>query len=202
MSWARRNRWPLLALIVLVPGAIVAAMSVNLFSYYGSQAQHPVVVPSGQPGEYTPAFATTDDDGNPIEPPPGPRPTATMTLDDYTVVPADSDIGREVGLLAGTEAVAALIHVDATGMTEDAFSCDALLTAPGPQGERSWDPASSGTEIDYSPSGDLTEYCSLSGGDEFDWEVVFVVPEGVGETATLSVTRGSFPAERVLQLDH
>lgn len=202
MTWARRNRWGLVALILLVPGAIVAAMSVDLFGYYGSIAQHPVVVPSGEPGAYTPAFSLTDDDGNPIEPPPGPRPTAIMTLEAYNVVPADSDLGQEVGLLPGTEGVGARIHVDATGMTDDAFSCDAELSAPGPQGERTWDPASSGIEIDYNSSGDLTEFCSLSGGEEFDWEVVFVVPEGVGETATLFVTRGSYPAQRVLQLDH
>jgi hypothetical protein len=177
-------------------------MSVDLFGYYASMAQHPTVVPSGAPGEYTPLFAETDDGGDPVEPPPGARPTATMTLEDYTIVPSDSDTGREVGLLEGTEAVAALIHVDATGMTEDAYSCDAVLTAPGPEGERTWEPASSGIDIDYSPSGELTSYCSLSDGTVFDWEVVFVVPEGVGEGATLSVTRSSFPPERVLQLDH
>ncbi|MEO5919841.1 MAG: hypothetical protein ABIQ01_01730 [Pseudolysinimonas sp.] len=202
MTWLQRNRWALLALVVLVPAAIVAAMSVDLFRYYGSLAQHPVVVPAGEPGEYTPQFASTDDNGDPIEPPAGGRPTATMTLDDYTIVAADSDTGREVGLLPGTEGVAALIHVDAAGMTEDAYSCDAVLTAPGPEGERTWEPASSGLEIDYSPSGDLTSYCSLSEGSEFDWEVVFVVPEGVGEIATLSITRSNFPPERVLQLDH
>jgi hypothetical protein len=202
MNWVKHHRWALLALVVLVPGAIAAAMSVNLIGYYSSLAQHPTVVPSGEPGQYTPQFATTDDEGDPIEPPPGARPTATMTLQDFTIVPADSDTGREVGLLEGTEAVAALIHVDAAGMTEDAYSCDAVLTAPGPEGERTWEPASSGIEIDYSPSGDLTSYCSLSDGSEFDWEVVFVVPEGVGEIANLSVTRSSFPPERVLQLEH
>lgn len=202
MTWIARNRWALLALLVLVPGAIVAAMSISLFRYYDSLAHHPIVVPSGEPGAYTPAFETTDLDGNDIELSPGARPTAQMTLDSYTVVPADSNVGQEVGLLEGTEAVAAVIHVDATGMTEDAYSCDAILTAPGPDGERTWETASSGTDIDYSPSGDLQNFCSLSDGSEFDWEVVFVVPAGVGDIATLSITRSSFPTERVLQLEH
>jgi hypothetical protein len=201
VTWITRHRLALLALVVLVPAAIAAAMSVSTFGYYASMAQHPVVVPSGESGEYIPAFPTTDDEGEPIQPKPGTPPTATMKLEKYTIVPADSEIGREVGLLEGTEAVAALIHVDATGMTEDAYSCDAVLTAPGPEGERTWEPASNVLEIDYSPGGELTSFCSLSDGVEFDWEIVFVVPEGVGESATLYVTRSSFPAERVLQLD-
>jgi hypothetical protein len=202
MTWSKRNRWALLSLLVLVPGAVLAATSVNTFNYYGSMRQEPVLVANGETGEYTPEFPKTNDDGDPVTPPPGPRPTAKMTLVDYLVVSADTDIGQEVGLLDGTEAVSALVHVDATGMSEDAYSCGGILTAPGPEGERTWDPASSGLEIDYSPSGDLTEFCSLSEGDEFDLELVFVVPEGVGESAQLYITSGNFPPRRVLQLDH
>jgi hypothetical protein len=201
VTWVRRNRWALLALAVLVPGAVLAAVSIDVFDYYGPQQHHPRIVAKGDPARYTPDFAQEDDHGEPIVWPSGPRPAATLTLTDYTVVAADSDTGREVGLLPGTEAVAALIHVDARDLNEYAYGCEAILTAPGPQGERTWEQASY-ADIDYTPGDGLKQDCYLADGGQYDWEAVFVVPEGVGDIATLSVTRGAFPAERVLQLDH
>jgi hypothetical protein len=193
MTWVRRHRWALVALIALVPAALAAAMSVVWFGYVDARAQHPVPVPSGDPGTYVADRPSEDADEQD-------HLTATLTLTDYAVVPWDTDTGREVGLLTGTEAVSALIHVDATGLPDDTFSCQALLVAPGPEGDRVWDSAMG--EIDYYPSGELQANCDLGEGAAFDWEAVFVVPEGVGEDARLVITDGS-PAPRYqLQLEH
>ncbi|HTL41272.1 MAG TPA: hypothetical protein VL294_07345 [Pseudolysinimonas sp.] len=193
MTWVRRHRWALAALVVLIPAALAAAMSIAWFRYVGAEAQHPVVVRSGDPGTYA-----TDRPGSDAQELSGL--TATLTLTGYNVVPWNTETGREVGLLEGTEAVSALIHVDATGLPEDVFSCQALLIAPGPEGDRVWETASG--EIDYYPSGDLHGYCDLSEGTAFDWEAVFVVPEGVGDDARLIISDGSLNPRYQLQLEH
>jgi hypothetical protein len=184
-GWWRRNRWALIALIFVIPGALVAALSVYGFGYFGNQASDGARVAKGDTGVFTTEASLT----------------AGMSLTSYTVVPWDSDTGRDVGLVEGTEAVSAILHVDATGLPEDVYSCDAILTAPGPGGERVWDVAS-GSDIDYYPSGDLVAYCDLASGGEFDWEAVFVVPEGVGDDATLFITDAGFPPARVLRMAH
>lgn len=196
MSWLRRNRWALLALVILVPAAVAAAMSISLFRYYADLQHDPVVVPEGETGEFVPTRPGAGDElpvpvGEPAE----------FTMDSYVVVPWDTDVGREVGLLEGSEAVSVLIEVDATGMPEGTFSCSAILVAPGPQGERVW-PMASGSDLDYYPSGDIEANCSLSQGSAFTWEAVFVVPEGVGEDAELYISYGALQPRRVLQLEH
>ncbi|MGN6503260.1 MAG: hypothetical protein ACTHKX_10235 [Pseudolysinimonas sp.] len=194
MSWLRRHRWALAALVVLIPAALAAAMSVVWFRYVETQAQHPASVRTGDPGTYVAGRPSGGDVDSSSDL------TASLTLTDYNVVPWNSDTGREVGLLDGTEAVSALIHVDATGLPEDTFSCHAVLIAPGPEGDRVWDTASG--EIDYYPSGDLHANCDLSEGTAFDWEAVFVVPEGVGEGARLIISDGSLIPRYQLQLEH
>jgi hypothetical protein len=189
-AWVRRHRWGLIALAVLLPAAVLASLSVSWFGYYETQAQHPVVVESGSPA--TIETIRFDSEGTA---------TAELSLDSYTVVPADTEAGREVGLLPGSEAVSAVIHVDATGAPEDAASCDAILVAPGPEGERIWRIAGGG-DIDYYPSGDLESFCSLNNGVAFDWEAVFVVPEGVGDDATLYIVTTDLVPRRILQLEH
>lgn len=194
-AWLRRNRWALIALVVLIPGALAAAMSVSWFAYYGERLPSWAVVPPGEAGSFVP------DRPRPEDGTPTPAPPASLTLTDYTIVPWDSDPGRELGLLEGTEAVSALIRVDAAGMPEDVFGCAAQLVADGPSGERTWTVASS-LDIDYYPGGDLEASCRLSQGGSFTWEAVFVVPEGVAEDARLYITRGAFQPQRVLLLEH
>jgi hypothetical protein len=197
-GWLKRNRWALLALVVLVPAAIAAALSIETFRYYGAQSQQGTRVPEGEPGSYVPERPVPEDeDAPPLDPPP----PASMLLSDYLIVPWNSEGGRGVGLLEGSEAVSILIEIDATGMPDDVYNCDAILVAPGPGGEREWQIAS-GDDIDYYPSGDLHASCDLHSGEKFVWEAVFVVPEGVAADADLYITRGSSVNERVLLLEH
>lgn len=189
-AWLRRHRWGLIALAVVLPGAVLASMSISWFRYYETQAQHPVVVESG--ASATVETIRLESEGTA---------TAELTLDSYTVVPAETETGQEVALLPGSEAVSAVIHVDATGAPQDAAGCDAILVAPGPEGERIWKTATGG-DIDYYPSGELESFCSLNNGVAFDWEAVFVVPAGVGDDATLYITTTGLVPRRVLQLEH
>jgi len=197
-AWIRLNRRPLIALAVLVPAALAAALSISAFRYYGNQLLQAETIGLGDSGQYVPQRALPDEED---AKPPAASPPAVVTLDDYDVVSWDSDIGREVGLQEGSEAVSALIHIDATGLPDDVYGCDAILTAPGPSGERTWVVASS-PDIDYYPSGDVSAYCDLASGEDFVWEAVFVVPEGVGDDADLFITRGGIRDERVLRLEH
>jgi hypothetical protein len=194
-AWLRRNRWGLVALAVIVPGALAAAASVSWFGYYAEKAPTWTVVPPGEAGTFVPERPQPEGGSA------APAPPASLTLTDYTIVPWDSEVGRDIGLLEGTEAVSALIDVDAGGMPDDAFRCDAQLVADGRSGERTWN-VSSGSDIDYYPSGELEASCGLPDGGRFTWEAVFVVPEGVAEDARLYITRGAFLPERVLLLEH
>lgn len=177
-GWFRRQRWALAALVVLIPAAVLASLSVRWFWYNDEHTPRPEIVAAGETGEYE---------------------GAELTLTDYDVVRWDSEIGAELGLLEGTEAVAALIHVDARdslASDENLIGCDASLVLPGPGGNRVW---RSGTSaIDYSPSGDLVGYCMLTDHVESDWEAVFVVPEGVGDVARLVITDGISSKEHLL----
>jgi hypothetical protein len=196
VTWVKRHRWGLTALAVLVPAALLAAMSIVWFRYMDAVAQHPVIVARGDTGTYqaTQPVPEHGEGGAAAGP-------AELSLTDYTVVSWDSETGRSVALLEGTEAVSAVIHVDARGLGEDTFGCEAVLIAPGPEGDRVWESALSG-DIDYYPSGDLEAFCSLNDGDEFDWEAVFVVPEGVAADARLIITDGSFQPRYQLELEH
>jgi hypothetical protein len=169
-GWFRRNRWALVALTVLVPAAVLASLSIEWFAYDAAHTQRPEVVAVGASGVYE---------------------GSEFTLSDYLVVPWDSETGQELGLLEGTEAVSALIHVDATGSSadeENLVSCDANLVLPDADGDRTWESGSSA--IDYYPSGDLVAYCMVNDHVESDWEAVFVVPEGIGQEARLVITDG------------
>lgn len=193
MTWVRSHRWALIALVVLIPATVLAALSVVWFDYTDTHTQNPTPIPSGEAGTWV---VTRPSDATPLAAPP----TAKLSLTSYEVVSWDSDTGKDVGLLEGTEAVSAIIHVDARSLPDDSYSCYARLLAPSPEGDREWDTASS--EIDYYPSGDLHANCDLSDGSEFEWEAVFVVPEGVGENARLVIRDGSPLPEYQLLLEH
>ena len=180
-DWLRRHRWGLIALAVLIPAAVLASLSIRWFDYNDMTSQNPQVIAGGETGV--------------VE-------RSLFTLTDFTVVGWDSEAGRELGLLEGTEAVSAIIHVDATespASDEHPIGCDALLVAAGPDGDRIWEAGSSA--IDYYPSGDLVGNCSLSGHEVLDWEAVFVTPEGTADQARLIIT-GSWPYRYLLQFEH
>jgi hypothetical protein len=209
MNWLKSHRWGVIALAVLIPASLLAAMSISWFRYTDSRSQHPVTVASGETGTYLADRPSPDDLLPGQTPTPDPTPqasidpadlTAEISLSSYSIVGWDTDTGRDVGLLEGTEAVSAIIHVDARGLPLDTFGCDASLLAPGPEGDREW-PAGF-TDLNYFPGGDLKSSCDLESGDEFDWEAVFVVPEGVGDTARLVITDGALIPKQQLVLEH
>jgi len=177
-SWWGRNRWSLLALAVVVPGAVLASLTVDWFDAQSYVLPNPVVVAEGATGTYQ---------------------GTTFTLTDHESFAWDSSRGTELEMLEGTEAVFATIHVDATGAEEVSFGCDAVLAAPGPDGDVIWQDGSLG-EISYFPPDPLESFCITSDRTEFDWLAIFVVPEGVAETTTLQIT-ASGGSPRVLLLE-
>ncbi|MEZ5189891.1 MAG: hypothetical protein R2717_02685 [Schumannella sp.] len=60
-AWLRRNRWALISLIVIVPGALVAAASVSWFAYYAGKAPTWTVVPLGEAGQFVPQRPLPED---------------------------------------------------------------------------------------------------------------------------------------------
>lgn len=163
MTWLKKSRWSLLAFVIAVPVAVLSALSIRFIPDLATTNPHPVMLEQGDIGTYK---------------------KVTFQLVDHKVVKADSDQGRELGALAGTEVVIVTLHVDATNAGKGIIGCDFALTAPGPAGQREWD--SNQLEVSLPYGGDDYEsYCILSDKKSFNLKQLFVVPEGVASTVSL-----------------
>jgi len=160
--WLRRWRWVLLALVVLVPGAALTAMSVGTFDHL-----------AGLPQIQNVSRGTVAHYGG-----------AEVRLLDRRVVTASSAAGRRDGVPAGTELVIATIRVDASRVpAKRSDTCDAELVDPAPGGDRVWRPG--GSRADYFPPSGYSSICQLSARPVYRYQAVFLVPRGVGATAEL-----------------
>ena len=112
MNWALRNRWWLLALAVLVPATIVAALWPRWFEYQDRVAGPTRPVAIGDSVEYG---------------------GATFTLEQWSVVLSTSPEGEELDLPVGTQRVSTVVSVEPG---EASPGCLAELVDP--DGNRRW----------------------------------------------------------------
>jgi hypothetical protein len=155
----------LLALVVLVPGAALTAMSVGTFDHL-----------AGLPVIQDVSRCTAAHYGG-----------AEVRLLDRRVVTASSAAGLRDGVPADTELVIATIRVDASRVpAKQADTCDAELVDPGPDGDRVW--RAGGSRADYSSPSGYSIACLLSPRPAYRYQAVFLVPRGVGATAELRLS--------------
>ena len=168
-SWWRRNAVALLVIVVSIPSLAWLLGGIILTQRLGNE---PGVIPvaAGETAQFG-----------------GYR--WTLTASD-TFEPRDSEgESRPVG----TELVAAIISVEPIpGDADDDASCDAVLTAPGPERvRRTWQRVGSPGDYLYRMADDTRGYCVLD-GTAYEYETVFLVPEGsYGESAIDVTVTGS-----------
>lgn len=164
MSWWRRSRWALLSLVVLVPAAVAAALSIDALDYLSSR---PSVVTVVEPGRSV-------DLGD-----------ASLRVLDSWIATAESERGERYAVPEGTALVSVTVELDSSAAPED-FACMVRLLEP--DRDRRW--TAGYTDTDYFPGRDLPDDvptgCSWA-GKPFPFEVTFLIPDDARETVMLEV---------------
>jgi len=164
VSWWRRSRWALLSLVVLVPAAVAAALSIDAVDYLASR---PSIVTTVEPGQ------SVDLGG------------AQVRVADSWIAPADSAAGKRYAVPEGTALVVVTLELDATAASED-FHCTVKLREPGR--DRRW--SAGFTDTDYFRSDSLPDdvptTCSWA-EVPFPFEVTFLIPDDAQDFVVLEV---------------
>jgi len=158
LTWARSNRWYLIALAILVPAAILVALHAGYWEYLEGRDGRPVAVTRDEPVAYS---------------------GATWTLTEWSAVDARSAEGTEAGLLPGTSLLAATLDVEPG---DAGLGCTVELTDAA--GERIWQDAPYDL-ADYERDDDTIDYCDSSAEEPYRLQVHFVVPDDAVEGARL-----------------
>lgn len=178
-SWWRKARAPLIALVVLVPAAIAAGLSVDAFDYLNSR---PRVVTTVAAGEATRLGEVG------------------FRLTDSWVAEADSAAGVEYGVPTGTALVSVTVEIDPTDASEEFTSCEMNLLQPGP--DRRWGESIGDTDYwpDHDAAGDVPVGCAPF-ASAYPRELVFVIPaDAVGQVVVEVVIGSKLPQALQLRL--
>ncbi len=163
-GWWRRSRWALLSLVVLVPAAVAASLSVDAVDYLMSRPSVVTTVEAGRAADLGDA--------------------RIRVLESWTA-PADSAVGEEYGVPEGTALVSVTLELDASAAAED-FACRVDLLDAGSQ--RHW--RSGFTDTSYFPGEGLPDDapfgCSWH-ATPFPFEATFLIPEDAVDDVVLEV---------------
>jgi hypothetical protein len=167
-GWFRRNRWALLAILVLLP-ATLGIMFVNQWvGYFAEWPSRPVRVAVGESVEYA---------------------DARRSIESVDRIHGASAAGQDRGLPTGTDLVVVTLTVDPTGSgpVGDRDLCTVWLAeSGGPHGERKWSNASTGAISPKGPRPELVS-CSSELNDPYSFVAEFVVPVDAGKSTTMTV---------------
>lgn len=160
MSWLRENRWWLVALVVLVPATIVAALWPQWFDYQ-NRINPPVLhAETGELVEYA---------------------GSQWRLDEWKIVLATSAEGGDLDLPVGTQLVAALVTIEPG---DRAPSCTASLV----DDERDrWWRTTIGSTPDFPGAPDASNYCDPDLTDPYQAVFTWVVPAEVGRSGAVEL---------------
>jgi hypothetical protein len=159
-TWWRRNRWFLVALAVIVPAAVLVALSDGWFSYAEMEQGRATVVASGESGDYA---------------------GATWSVTDAGAIAADTDAGESIGLLPGTSLVVVTLEVEPG---DEPPSC--TLELEDAVGTRLWDPAT--YDVDVSADDDAETYCPTDAEGPYTLQTWFVVPDDAVKDSRLRLS--------------
>ena len=166
ITWWKSHRWSVVAIAVLAPIALLVAMSTGWFRYEERVNGRPVVVAQGERVDYAGAI---------------------WTLEDSTVIHAESQAGREAGLVEGLELVVANVRVNPSGVGGVGPTCEVSLEDR--DGRRTWDRATA-SDVSAETEPGTTDHCSPDDVETYLMQVMFLVPQGAGEGAHLVVKSG------------
>lgn len=157
-DWLRRNRWFLVALVVLIPAAVLVSLIPRWFPYQGIQPEYDRVE-RGDTVEYAGAEFTL---------------TELQLLD-----------GTEWGASAGADIVVATLTVDVIDPQE--AGCDIDLVSDAGGLERFW-PSAIGDVGDYDIPDEYETLCTFQEAGAYELQVGFEVPAGQVPDADVLVT--------------
>lgn len=170
-EWLRRNRWYLIALVVLVPAGIVVALVPRWFPYQQNQPQ-PEIVARGETASYS---------------------GAEISLLDLEILD-----GEEWNASLGADIVVATLSIDVLEPTE-ATRCDIAVVSIDGNLERFW-PAAIGDVGDYDIPDELAGTCSFATAGAYELQLGFEVPAGQVTDPSVQVS-SSIALPRVLRLN-
>jgi hypothetical protein len=169
-AWLRHNRWALLALLVLIPGAVVVSLVPRWFPYQQAQPQ-PEAVALGETVRYSGADIHL---------------TELELLD-----------GAELNAPAGADVVVATLAIDVVEPQESAL-CELQVVSDDAGFDRSWD-AELFSDSDYRVPDRFATLCSLSEPGSYDLQMTFLVPRGQVTDPVIQLT-STAGLPRVLRL--
>jgi hypothetical protein len=147
--WLKRNRWYLVALVVLIPGALLVSLVPRFLPYLGAQPQYQDVA-LGETVRYSGAdFELTD----------------LVVLD-----------GDEIAAPLGADVVVATFVVDVVEPPESSL-CRLFVVSTAGGVERSWE-AEQYLDSDYEVDERYEQSCDLSEAGPYDLQVTIPVPRG------------------------
>jgi hypothetical protein len=159
-SWWRRNRWPVLALAVLLPGTVVLTTSSEWFDYQNGRFSHAIPVAEGDSGVY---------DGT------------EFRVDHTKLVRGGSDDADKLLLDPKMDLIIAVLQV--TPGEEPVDSCNLTISATSPEHpeRRTWN---AGVDLPrkfpYADAAQMT--CADTEGEPYELVVAATLPGGAAET--------------------
>ena len=161
-SWWRRNRWPVLAVAVLLPGTVILTTSSEWFDYQNGLYSHAIVVAEGESAEY----GGTD-----------------FQVTDTAIVRGGTDGGEELELDPDLDLIVAVL--DVTPGDEPVDSCDLQISATSPEHpeRRRWN-ANVDLPRQFPSTGDSQTTCSDTEGEPYRLVVAATIPSGAAETGS------------------
>ena len=169
--WLRRNRWYLLALLVLIPGALAVSLVPRFFPYLANLPTYQSVA-RGETVRYS---------------------GADVELTDLEVLD-----GTAIGAPPGSDVVVATLTIDVVDPPESAY-CDLAVVATSGGVERRWDEQAY-LAIDYEIPAGFEEVCRFDEPGSYRAQFTFLVPHGEVADPVVEFT-SSAELPRVLRLN-
>lgn len=169
-EWLTRNRWYLVALVVLIPGAFAVSFIPRWFPYLGQQPQ-PEYVALGETARYS---------------------GAEIELVELEVLD-----GEEWAAPAGADVVVATLSIDVVEAQESAY-CEVTVVSSEIGYERRWD-AELFSDSDYVVPDRFEGRCTFAETGEYDLQLTFLVPQGEVAQPVVEIS-SSADLPRVLRL--
>lgn len=174
-GWWRRSRWAVVALVILVPAAVAASLSIDAFDYLASRPSMVTTVEPGHPATFGEA--------------------SVRVIDSWTAT-SDSAVGERYAVPEGTALVSVTLELDAVRAGED-FRCQTRLRDPV-EDRRWW---SGYTDTDYFPGEGLPDgspsTCTWA-ENAFPFELTFLIPEEARDAVVIEV----FTSDRLPEAYH
>jgi len=178
-SWWRRNRWPVLALAVLLPGTVILTTSSEWFDYQNGLYSHPIAVAQGESAVYG---------------------GTEFQVDDTAIVRGGTDGGDELELDPDLDLIVAVL--DVTPGDEPTDSCTLQISATSPEHpeRRTWN-ANVDLPRKFPSTGDSQTTCSDTEGEPYRLVVAATMPSGAAETGSWVVIEKLGLAPDYLELE-